>query len=172
MAGQTWQRSVQGAQLKQPLAAKLVMRGPLPLSLLQEVLTPPSPPPHTHCHCQMLPAECTITPAPADSLAAGTGASSALGRKACKDVTSGGCRGAWGSRPDLGCLRCRWLQIHRVLPWLVHQTYCHPPPVCTTASNLRRIVGSKKQLAPSSVESLGLKDFNAEQQAGAFGWCM
>jgi hypothetical protein len=36
-------------------------------------------------------AECIITPAPADSLAAGasTSASTSLRRKACKDVTSG-----------------------------------------------------------------------------------
>ncbi|KAI3435844.1 hypothetical protein D9Q98_001902 [Chlorella vulgaris] len=32
--------------------------------------------------------DCTITPAPADSLAAGSTTSTALGRKACKDVTS------------------------------------------------------------------------------------
>lgn len=66
--------------------------------------------------------ECTITPAPADSLAAGAPASTVLGRKACKDVTS--------------------------------------------TSNLRRIVGSKKQLAQSSSMESGLsKDSFAERQA-------
>lgn len=39
----------------------------------------------------MTTAECTITPAPPDSLSAGTSASSKLLRKACKDVTSSEC---------------------------------------------------------------------------------
>jgi len=39
--------------------------------------------------------ECTITPAPPDSLAAGASASTVLRRKACKDVTS--------SEPALAC---------------------------------------------------------------------
>ncbi|PSC71312.1 ACT domain-containing ACR9-like [Micractinium conductrix] len=64
--------------------------------------------------------ECTITPAPPDSLSAGTSASSKLLRKACKDVTS--------------------------------------------TSNLRRIVGSKKQLVGSSSEA-ALKDSFAGRQA-------
>ena len=46
--------------------------------------------------CPTCPAaECTITPAPADSLAAGASASTALRRKACKDVTSGEGRAHW-----------------------------------------------------------------------------
>lgn len=64
--------------------------------------------------------DCTITPAPLDSLAAGATTSAALGRKACKDVTS--------------------------------------------TSNLRRIVGSKKNLGQIGSQE-GAKDTFSERQA-------
>lgn len=50
--------------------------------LLPPACLPAAPPPATPA------ADCTITPAPLDSLAAGATTSAALGRKACKDVTS------------------------------------------------------------------------------------
>lgn len=65
--------------------------------------------------------ECTITPAPPDSLAAAAAGASSFRRRACKDVTS--------------------------------------------SSNLRRIVGHKKQAGSGSIDSLSIKDTYAERSA-------
>jgi hypothetical protein len=106
--------------------------------------------------------DCTITPAPADSLAAG--ASTVPRRKACKDVTSceaerGGAGGA--SRCTLAARRCLFGCLNAL-----HAPRDPASADPAAASNLRRIVGSMKSLQPggSGSEGAAPKDSHAQRQ--------
>lgn len=131
-----------------------------------------------------LAAECTIIPAPPDSLAAGA-STSVTRRKACKDVTS--CELVvhssmrTGTDADAECgPRCTCLAglasprlllaEPRSVLWGVLQLACTCVLVLAAlpaASNLRRIVGHKKALSSSGSVDAGLKDAYAERHAGA-----